>query len=183
MFRVIAVVASVLAPCFVQAASEESRAQPELATAPPLVSSRASLTLEGARAVVRAAMDRAHALGTTGAIAVVDVTGNVVVLERLDQTFPVAARVAAGKASTAAAFGFPTANFETSIRDGRTPLLDLADTLQDFTPLKGGVPIRIGGQVVGAIGVSGAASADQDEELALAGARALDVVPSQSSSK
>lgn len=45
--------------------------------------------------------------------------------------------------------------------------------LSDFTPLQGGVPIEVDGQVVGAVGVSGAASAQQDEELALAGAAAL----------
>jgi uncharacterized protein GlcG (DUF336 family) len=45
--------------------------------------------------------------------------------------------------------------------------------LPDFTPLQGGVPIMIGDQFVGAIGVSGAASAQQDEELAIAGANAL----------
>ena len=46
-------------------------------------------------------------------------------------------------------------------------------TLNDFTPLQGGVPIMVDGQVVGAIGVSGAASAQQDEDLAIVGAAAL----------
>ena len=46
-------------------------------------------------------------------------------------------------------------------------------TLNDFTPLQGGIPIIVDGQVIGAVGVSGAASAQQDEELAIAGASAL----------
>jgi glc operon protein GlcG len=46
-------------------------------------------------------------------------------------------------------------------------------TLNDFTPLQGGHPIIVDGQVIGAVGVSGAASAQQDEELAIAGASAL----------
>ena len=46
-------------------------------------------------------------------------------------------------------------------------------TLSDFTPLQGGIPIIVDGQVIGAVGVSGAASAQQDEELAIAGANAL----------
>ena len=46
-------------------------------------------------------------------------------------------------------------------------------TLPDFTPLQGGVPIIIDGEIIGAIGVSGAASAQQDEELSIAGASAL----------
>ena len=45
--------------------------------------------------------------------------------------------------------------------------------LNDFTPLQGGVPIEVDGQIVGAIGVSGASSAQQDEELAIAGANAM----------
>ncbi len=45
--------------------------------------------------------------------------------------------------------------------------------LNDFTPLQGGVPILIEGQVVGAVGVSGATSAQEDEALALAGAAAI----------
>jgi uncharacterized protein GlcG (DUF336 family) len=45
--------------------------------------------------------------------------------------------------------------------------------MQDFTPLQGGVPIEVDGQIVGAIGVSGAASAQQDEEIAIAGASGL----------
>ena len=46
-----------------------------------------------------------------------------------------------------------------------------------FTPLQGGIPIVVGKQVVGAIGVSGAASAQQDEEIAIAGAGALQDAP------
>jgi glc operon protein GlcG len=46
-------------------------------------------------------------------------------------------------------------------------------TLNDFTPLQGGIPIIVDGQIIGAVCVSGAASAQQDEELAIAGANAL----------
>ena len=45
--------------------------------------------------------------------------------------------------------------------------------LDDFTPLQGGVPIVVGSQIVGAIGVSGSASAEQDQQFAKAGAAAL----------
>lgn len=158
-----------LVPCLAFAPAEEPRSPSH-----DVVAARSTLTLEGARAVLAAAAMHARAAATTGAFAVVDAAGNLIAFERVDGTFPASSRVAVGKAYTAASFGFPTAKFESSIREGRTPLIDLADTLQDFTPLKGGVPIRVDGHVVGAIGVSGAASADQDEEIALAGARALD---------
>ncbi|HSB35921.1 MAG TPA: heme-binding protein, partial [Thermoanaerobaculia bacterium] len=59
--------------------------------------------------------------------------------------------------------------FEELIKNGRTPMI----ALNDFTPLQGGVPVLSGGQVVGGVGVSGAASAQQDEELAVAGAGAI----------
>ncbi|MBK6939073.1 MAG: heme-binding protein [Planctomycetes bacterium] len=158
-----------LVPCFAIAPGEEPRSPTH-----DVVVARSTLTLEGARVVLAAAVAHARAASTTGAFAVVDGAGNLVAFERVDGTFPASSRIAVGKAFTAASFGFPTAKFEASIREGRTPLIDLADTLPDFTPLKGGVSIRVDGHVVGAIGVSGAASAEQDEEIAFAGARALD---------
>ena len=102
-------------------------------------------------------------------IAVVDDGGNLMALERLDGTFAAGANISIGKARTAALFKKPTAFFEDIIRKGRTPMV----ALNDFTPLQGGVPIVVGDQVVGAVGVSGAASAQQDEEMAMAGAAAV----------
>jgi glc operon protein GlcG len=71
-----------------------------------------------------------------------------------------------GKARTAAIFKKPTKDFEDTINKGRFTMT----ALPDFTPLQGGVPIVHDGQVIGAIGVSGAKSAQQDEEVAKAGA-------------
>lgn len=134
-----------------------------------LLNIRHTLTLEGARSAMAAAMAEARKIAAPGAaIAVVDEGGHVLCVERMDGTFAAAWRISIGKARTAAVFGKPTSAFEKIIRDGRTPML----ALEDFTPLQGGVPIVIEGRVVGAIGVSGAASAQQDEELALAGAGA-----------
>ena len=65
-------------------------------------------------------------------------------------------------------FKRPTNAFEDIIKNGRTAMVALPDAY--FTPLQGGVPIAIDGQIVGGVGVSGAASAQQDEELATAGA-------------
>ena len=82
----------------------------------------------------------------------------------MDGTFAAGAKISVGKARTAALFKPPTRAFEDIIKNGRTALV----ALEDFTPLQGGVPVVIGGQVVGAVGVSGAASAQRDEEVALA---------------
>lgn len=101
-----------------------------------------------------------------GAIAVVDNGGNLVYLERLDGTFAAAAEVAIRKANTAALFKAPSAKLENSINGGRQALITVGHTF-----LQGGIPIVIDGQVIGAIGVSGAASAQQDEEIAIAGSK------------
>lgn len=131
---------------------------------------KSGLTLDGAKKVIAAAVAEAKSRNAPGgAIAVVDDGGNLIALERLDNTFAAGANISIGKARTAALFKRPTKAFEDIINKGRTAMT----TLPDFTPLQGGVPILIDGQIVGAVGVSGAASAQQDEDLAIAGAKAL----------
>jgi len=120
------------------------------------------MTLDGARAVADAAAAEAHRLGAGGAIAVTDDGGHLLVLLRLDDTFPAASDVATEKARTAATFRRATRVFEDAIRNGRTSLV----AVDVMTPLQGGVPIVVDGVVLGAIGVSGAMSAQQDEDIA-----------------
>jgi glc operon protein GlcG len=135
------------------------------------VSDKKGLTIEGAKKVIAAAVAEAKAKKAPGGvIAVVDDGGNLMALERLDNTFAAGANISIGKARTAALFRKPTKVFEDIVNKGRTTMV----ALNDFTPLQGGVPIEFEGKVVGAVGVSGAASAQQDEELALAGAKALE---------
>jgi glc operon protein GlcG len=126
-----------------------------------------ALTLEGARQIIATAIGEARRLNAPGGvIAVVDDGGNLMALERLDGTFAAGANISIGKARTAAIFKRPTKAFEDIIKNGRTAMV----ALSDFTPLQGGIPLMVGEEVVGGIGVSGAASAQQDEEIALAGA-------------
>ena len=129
-----------------------------------------ALTLDGAKKVIAAAEAEAVKNRVGCNVAVVDDGGNLIAFHRIDPTFPAGARVSIGKARTAALFRQPTKNFEDVItQKGRTSMI----ALDDFTPLQGGVPIIVGGQIVGAVGVSGASSADQDEQFAKAGAAAL----------
>lgn len=129
-----------------------------------------ALNLEGAKKVIAAAVAEAKSKNAPGgAIAVVDEGGNLVAVERLDGTFAAGANISIGKARTAVLFMRPTKFFEDVINKGRAAMT----TLNDFTPLQGGIPIVVDGQIIGAVGVSGAASAQQDEELAIAGAKAL----------
>ncbi len=126
-----------------------------------------SLNLDGAKKAIAAAVDYAKKNNAPGGvIAVVDEGGNLMALERLDGTFAMGATISIGKARTAVLFKKPTRFFEELINKGRTAMT----AVDGFTPLIGGIPIIIDGQVVGGVGVSGAASANQDEELALAGA-------------
>jgi glc operon protein GlcG len=137
------------------------------------VTAQPTLTLEGAKRAVAAAMAYARSHGAPGAaVAVVDAGGHTICLERLDGTFPASADVSIGKARTAVNFGRATRGIEDSINKNR-PALAAVAAVTPFTPLQGGIPIVVDRRVVGAIGVSGAASADQDEEIALAGASAF----------
>ena len=139
------------------------------------VADKRNLTLEGAKKVIAATIAEAKRVNAPGgSIAVVDDGGNLLALERLDQTFAASANIAIGKGRTAALFKKPTKIFEEAIKSGRTSTVTLGGDLQQFTPLQGGVPLEWEGNVVGAIGVSGAASAQQDEELAIAGAKSLE---------
>src|SRR5256885_2185446 len=129
-----------------------------------------SLNLAGAKKAIAAAVDYAKKNNAPGGvIAVVDEGGNLMALERLDGTFAMGATISIGKARTAVLFKKPTRFFEELINKGRTAMT----AVEGFTPLIGGIPMVVDGQVIGGIRVSGAASAAQDEELALAGANAL----------
>ena len=139
-------------------------------TAHAQVSDKKTLTLDGAMKVIAAAASEAKSKKAPGGvIAVVDDGGNLMALQRLDNTFAAGANISIGKARTAALFKKPTKVFEDIVNKGRTTMV----ALNDFTPLQGGIPIEFEGTVIGAVGVSGAASAQQDEEIAIAGAKAL----------
>jgi uncharacterized protein GlcG (DUF336 family) len=134
--------------------------------------SKKTLTLDGAKAIAAAAVTEAKHGKEGASIAVVDDGGNLMYLERLQPTFPMGATISTEKARTAALFQKPSRILEDAIVGGRTPLLNVWSA-----PLTGGEPIVVDGQVVGAVGVSGASSAARDAAIAIAGAGAL-VTPS-----
>lgn len=126
-----------------------------------------NISLDAAKKVVVEAVKYAKSVNAPGgSIAVVDAGGNLVYLERLDNTFAAAAEVSIKKANTAATFKAPSSKLENAINGGRDALITVGHTF-----LQGGVPIIVDGQVIGAIGVSGSASAQQDEDIANAGAK------------
>jgi glc operon protein GlcG len=133
------------------------------------VSTARTLTLEGAKRITSEARKYAASVNAPHggpSIAIVDKGGNLLYLDRPETTFASSAMVAYEKAHTAALFEQPTRNLENKIKEGRTPLITV-----DYVMLEGGVPILYNGEVIGAIGVSGAASSQQDVEIAEAGAK------------
>jgi glc operon protein GlcG len=153
--------ASLVAACALAGAPSAAAAQEGLPTKP-------FLTLAAARRVAAAAEADAAARGLGVVVAVVDDSGTLLLLERLDAAQVASVEVAIGKARTAAIFRRPSKVFEDQIRDGRVAAL----ALPGATALQGGLPLVHAGRVVGAIGVSGD-SPQVDEDIARAGAAAL----------
>lgn len=129
------------------------------------VVTKKALTLNAARKIAAAAEAEAQKKNARVVIAIVDDGGNLILLQRLDDTQVASVDVGIGKARTAAIFRRPSKVFEDQVRDGRIAALGLTGA----TPLQGGVPIILDGKVIGAIGVSGE-TPSQDEEIAIAGA-------------
>jgi uncharacterized protein GlcG (DUF336 family)/mannose-6-phosphate isomerase-like protein (cupin superfamily) len=128
-----------------------------------------ALTYDGARRAADVANAVASERGVEPVIAVVDAGGDLIYLLRPDGAQVASTNVSIDKARTAAIYRRPSKDFEDQASNGRPSALHLARAV----PLQGGMPIESDGVVVGGIGVSGASSADEDQELAVIGARAL----------
>jgi uncharacterized protein GlcG (DUF336 family)/mannose-6-phosphate isomerase-like protein (cupin superfamily) len=128
-----------------------------------------ALTYDGARAAAEAVGRVAHERSVAPVVAVVDAGGDPLYLLRPDAAQVASVGVSFDKARTAAIYRRPSKDFEDQASGERPSALHLARAV----PLQGGMPILAGGEVVGGIGVSGASSADEDQELATIGAQAL----------
>jgi glc operon protein GlcG len=126
------------------------------------------INLETAKKVAAGAAAEAKKNSWSMAIAVVDNHGFLVYYEMMDDTQTASANVAVEKAKSSAGFRRPTKEFEDGVAGGRNALLGLPGA----TPIEGGVPIVVGGKMIGAIGISGG-TAPQDGQTAKAGVDAL----------
>src|SRR5271165_1644413 len=122
------------------------------------------LTLADAKAIAAAAEAEAQKNGWTVSTAIVDDGGNLLYLQRLDDAPVGSVAVSQEKAHTAFLFKRPTKAIEDTIAGGRLAMLALSGA----TPIQGGLPLLYEGRVIGAIGVSGVQSS-QDEQIAQAG--------------
>jgi len=123
-----------------------------------------AINLETAKKVGAAAIAEAKKNNWNVAVAIVDNHGLLVYYEMLDDTQTASANVAIEKARTSATYRRPSKEFEENIAAGRVAVLGLPGV----TPIDGGLPIVVGGKMIGAVGVSGVTSA-QDAQIAKAG--------------
>lgn len=125
------------------------------------------VSLENAKKVAAPALAEAAKNNWTVAVAIVDPGGYLVYYEKMDNTQLGSANVAIDKARSAALFKRPTKAFQDALAAGGDAVRILR--LQGAVPVEGGIPLVLDGKIVGAIGVSGATSA-QDAQCAKAGA-------------
>jgi uncharacterized protein GlcG (DUF336 family) len=130
----------------------------------------APVSLENARKAAAPALAEAEKNHWTMAVAVVDTAGNLVYYEKMDNTQIGSANVAIEKARTAVLFKRPSKAFQDALAGGGDGLRVLS--MKAVTAIEGGIPLVMDGKIVGAIGVSGGASA-QDGQCAKAGADVL----------
>jgi glc operon protein GlcG len=128
-----------------------------------------ALTYEGARMAAEAIAAAAARRGVAPVVSAVDAGGELVFLVRPDAAQVASVQVTTDKARTAAIYRRPSKDFEDQASGGRPSALHLARAV----PLQGGMPIELEGEVIGAVGVSGARSADEDQELAVMGVEAF----------
>jgi glc operon protein GlcG len=130
----------------------------------------APMSLETAKKAMAAAEAEAKKNNWGVVISIVDSAGQMLMLQRLDNTQYASIAIASGKATTAVNFRRPTKALEDAIAAGGAGLRLLR--VDGVTPLEGGIPVIVDGKIVGGIGVSGVTSA-QDAQVARAGADAL----------
>lgn len=143
-----------------------------LAATPSLaapVQDRAILTLEGAKAVLAAAEADAVKRNLKVTITIVDFAGLPIAMARMDDASTVGVEISLAKARTAAGFNAPTAIYEQRLQKENALRLLTMPVLAS----EGGIPIKVKGRTVGAIGVSGATS-QEDGLIASAGIAAIE---------
>jgi glc operon protein GlcG len=129
----------------------------------------APMSLDAAKKAMSASEAEAKKNNWPVAIAILDTTGSLVMLQKLDNTQTGSVEIAIGKARTALDFRRPSKALQDVVAGGGAGLRLLS--VRNMLTLEGGVPVIVDGKVVGAVGVSGVTS-EQDAQVAMAGAAA-----------
>jgi uncharacterized protein GlcG (DUF336 family) len=132
---------------------------------------QAVISSEAANVVVTAAVARARELNILVNVGVADSGGNLAAFLRMPGAFLQSIDIAIDKAYTAAGFGFPTSGWQEALPEGSLLREGILQRPR-LVAFGGGVPIKVNGEVIGAIGVSGGTE-EEDEQCALAGIAAL----------
>jgi len=127
----------------------------------------ASITIDNAKKIAAASVAEARKNNFKMAVAIVDISGDLVYFEKMDGTQAASIQIAQDKARSAARFKRPTKALQDALAAGGAGLRMLA--LEGAVPVEGGLPIVMDGRIVGAVGASGGTS-DQDGQTAKAGA-------------
>lgn len=135
----------------------------------PNITQFSSLNLQGAREILSKAQSLLNEKDLPGAAAVVDASGRLVAFESIDGTMPAASSIAINKAITSIQFARPTIKLENLIQENRIAMLGLNGLPGfNYVPLKGAYPIIVEEKIVGALGIAGAISGENDEHVARA---------------
>jgi glc operon protein GlcG len=126
------------------------------------------ITLEDAKKAMAAAEAEARKNNWTVAIAILDAGANLIMFQKIDDTQLGSVNIAIGKAKTAVNFKRPSKALEEIISGGRQAFI----AVEGLTPLQGGLPVMVDGKLIGAVGVSGVMSS-QDEQVAQAAVNVL----------
>ena len=126
------------------------------------------ITLDDAKKAMVAAEAEARKNNWNVAIAVLDAGGHLILFQRMDDTQIGSVNIAMGKAKTAVNFKRPTKAMEDIVAGGRMAFL----AVEGIIPIQGGLPVVVDGKVIGAVGVSGVQSS-QDEQVAQAAVNVL----------
>jgi len=136
-----------------------------------MLADKKALTLAVAKRIAAAAEQESVKNDWNMFIAIVDDGGNLMYLERMDDSQLASLDVSIAKARCALLFKRPTKAMEDAVAGGRTVVM----TLPNAVPVEGGLPLMANGKIVGAIGISGATS-PQDGIVAKAGADELEKI-------
>ena len=132
-----------------------------------------SISLAAAQSIVEAALREAESVGIKVCVAVLDESGQLKAFVRQDGAALVTIRSSQDKAFTAVGFGIPSHAWYPMIKDDPALLHGVPTSIERVVIYGGGLPIKVDGQVVGAVGVGGGTH-QQDRQIAEAGLRALE---------